>query len=132
MLIPSESVFAWCDLEGNVSICSSDGATPTDSSDTHCGYVELWDSTRTLIDSCCIDVNYDYSFYDLPDGEYTVRVVCAKRLTGIITPSCTDKSWFDSIRVTISSEPYKRADICLTSNDGTVSTGCCHRCPCHD
>ena len=113
-VIPSGSVFALCDLEGTVYIINEDSISHAiDTIEAHCGYVILLDSARTIIDSCCLDVNYDYYFYDLPDGDYTVIVMCAKRLTHTppADPSCTDFRWEGGLNVTISGEPYKRGDI---------------------
>ena len=78
LLIPYEGVFALCTLEGNVRI--DDPGSGVDTTEIACcAHIVLLDSTREVIQSVCLDVNFDYSFTSLPDGVYTVRVMCAKR-----------------------------------------------------
>ena len=129
LLIPSESAFALCDLEGYVYLFEP--YPSTDSTLASCGFVRLLDSTRTVIDSCCLDINLDYSFLDLPNGDYNVEVVCAKKRS-TFHDGCYGFSYYGSDRVTISGEPYLRKEMYLASYSGPESTHCCHGCPCHD
>ncbi len=128
-MIPSESVFALCLLEGNVRI--DDPGSLIDTTEIACcAHVVLLDSTSEVIQSVCLDVNFDYSFTFLPNGVYTVRVMCAKRNNHFLY-DCYDYSWSGDLEdITISGEPYIREDVIVDTRDDTVSSGCCHRCPC--
>ena len=129
LLIPSESVFAQCDLEGTIWLYwEIEFSTEIDSAQAHCAFVRLLDSTRTAIDSCCLDVNLDYSFLDLANGEYTVEVVCAKKLDGL--GRCLSESFYGNTSVTVTSGGYLRAEIKINTSTGEVEEHYCHRCPC--
>ena len=127
LLIPNENVFAQVDLEGFVFWMPSPSCTIK----ANCAYVELLDSTRTVIDSCCLDVNLDYSFLDLADGNYTVRVVCAKEYDGL-RDGCYGLSYDGSARVTVSGGYYLRQEIQLFSWTGPPDMDCCRSCPCRE
>ncbi len=107
---------------------------PTDSTaDTtyfSCGFVLLVDSTRTAIDSCCLNANHEYEFFDVAPGEYKIVVVCAKRYSGLYS-TCVDYSWSGDTGAIVTGGGYMRVDVALEDHDDSSTGGCCHDCPCY-